>query len=418
MFNVLSKETVISILAASKATGLADAQRIISSIEMPEGNFAPYTIWRMLAKEPQNGTEEVVGLKAYIPFHDALKYRGYKGNINAMPNKLVWFAFSFNKNKAAEKYQQCVMDLDESFRPEPRHINLMIDVLSQPNTPGYGRGYYGWGEAGTGKTSTAHWLTAILGQAIIQLNCKPNMEVEEMFVSHSAHDGKWSTVNGPILQALDNDWPLVIDEMDLAPSEFIPALNNMIEGRQFSVTFLDHMIKAKNGFKIFGFGNTGGAGLEVGMYNGRSQLDASSLDRMYKDYYTPLDQEKAELIVSSRGYELDDLAKKICTFVVKINQSVREEHSLSEMISPRGLTAIMQSITLNTGIVRNPVLYAIGTVMGTILEDKESLEKVFAIYALTVAESAKDVKEITDEWEHRYEILESEANSTDEQKGA
>ncbi|MDY6466751.1 MAG: AAA family ATPase, partial [Succinivibrio dextrinosolvens] len=220
-----------------------------------------YLGWKQLGPViNEKGERNMVTLKALVPFQHVLKYVGFKGNINAYPNKLVWFTFMFGACQESKLYQSCIPEFDEAFIPDPQHVNLLIDVLNTPNKPGYGRGYYGWGEAGTGKTSTAHWLLAVTNTACVQLNCKPNIEAEEMFVSHTARNGVWTTIEGPILQAVKRNWPLIIDEMDLAPAEFIPALNNLIEGRKFSVTFCDQMIQAGDNFKVIGFGNTSGSG--------------------------------------------------------------------------------------------------------------------------------------------------------------
>ena len=359
-----------------------------------------YLGWKVI-----NDKGEAVLLRALVPFHHVLKYMGFKGVIEDYPNKLVWFTFFFGQNPDAVLYQNSIPEFDPNFIPEPRHVNLLIDVLNTPNRPGYGRGYYGWGEAGTGKTSTAHWLMAVTNTAVVQLNCKPNMECEEMFVSHTAHNGVWSTISGPILQAVERNWPLIIDEMDLAPAEFIPALNNLIEGRKFSVSFREGMIQAGDCFKVIGFGNTSGSGMEIGLYNGRSQLDSSSLDRMFKDYYEPLSEEKYLEIIRSNGFEIDEVAKKIAAFTVKINQSVRTEHSLPEMISPRGLISIFNTIRDNNGYVRSPILYAIGTVLGSILENKEYQEKMITIYAATVAEGPDEVKTVSTQWDKRFELV-------------
>lgn len=371
-----------------------------------------YLGWKQLGPViNEKGERNMVTLKALVPFQHVLKYVGFKGNINAYPNKLVWFTFMFGACQEAKLYQSCIPEFDEAFIPDPQHVNLLIDVLNTPNKPGYGRGYYGWGEAGTGKTSTAHWLLAVTNTACVQLNCKPNIEAEEMFVSHTARNGSWTTVDGPILQAVKRNWPIVIDEMDLAPAEFIPALNNLIEGRKFSVTFCDQMIQAGDNFKVIGFGNTSGSGLEVGLYNGRSQLDSSSMDRMYKDYYEPLSEDKYIQIIKSNGFDVEqETAENLANFVVKINTSVREEHSLPEMISPRGLISILNSIQNNSGIVKNPLLYAIGSVMGSILESKEYLEKMFSIYAITLAKGSLSVNMIEEQWKHRYELVSDNDN--------
>lgn len=366
-----------------------------------------YQGWKVLDHEGK-----VTCLRCLIPFREVLQYADFKGNIKAFPNKLVWCTFAINDSE----YANSVPVFDEKFLPEPRHVNLLIDVLNGENKPGYGRGYYGFGEAGTGKTSTAHWLFALLGQAIVQLNCKPQMEVEEMFISHTAKDGKWSQAEGPILKALRLNYPLVIDEMDLAPAEFIPALNNLVEGRKFSVTFCDKMLQAGDNFKVIGFGNTSGSGMESGCYQGRSPLDASSLDRLYKDYYEPLSKEKYQALIESHGFEIEsELSSQLCDFIVAVNKSVREEQALPEMISPRGLLGICNLLQTNEGVLKNPLLFAIGSVMSSILENSEYREKVFTLFSAHLTNSVLSTNQIEQSWGERFEVVGTEETEQKEE---
>ena len=368
----------------------------------------PFTGWKVLDAEGN-----VICLRCLMPFREVLEGHGFKGNVKAFPNKLVWCTFAINDSE----YANNIPAFDEKFRPEPRHINLLIDVLNGTNAAGYGRGYYGFGEAGTGKTSTAHWLFAVLGIACVQLNCKPQMEVEEMFISHTAKDGKWSQAEGPILKALRLNYPLVIDEMDLAPAEFIPALNNLVEGRKFSVTFCDKMLQAGDNFKVIGFGNTSGSGMESGCYQGRSPLDASSLDRLYKDYYEPLTKERYMALIESHGFEIEsELSSQLCDFIVAVNKSVRDEQALPEMISPRGLLGICNLLQTNEGVLKNPLLFAIGSVMSSILENSEYREKVFTLFSAHLTNSVLSTNQIEQSWGERFEVVDTEETEQKEEE--
>jgi hypothetical protein len=243
------------------------------------------------------------------------------------------------------------------------------------------------------------------------------MEVEEMVISHTAKDGKWSQAEGPILKAIRLNYPIVIDEMDLAPAEFIPALNNLVEGRKFSVTFCDKMLQAGDGFKVIGFGNTSGSGMESGCYQGRSPLDASSLDRLYKDYYEPLSKERYMALIESHGFEIEsELSSQLCDFIVAVNKSVRDEQALPEMISPRGLLGICNLLQTNEGILKNPLLFAIGSVMSSILENGEYREKVFTLFSAHLTNSVLSTNQIEQSWGERFEVVDTEETEQKEEE--
>lgn len=351
----------------------------------------------------ENGNE-CIGLKAYLPFQNILFLHSLPANlVYSMPNKMAWLNLAFGGEEGVW-LKNHVPFLDENFQPEFSHVNLLLDLLGEDNTAGYGRGYYGFGEAGVGKTSTAAWLAAVLNQPVVQMNCKPNMEVEEMFISHTCHNGVWDQSEGPILQAIHHNIPLVIDELDLAPQEFVPALNNLIEGRKFSVPFLEEsVVQAGSCFKIIGFGNTGAYGSEVGSYNGRSSLDASTLDRMYKDYYQPLTVEKFESVIRKNFTveQIDESLKtKLANFAIQMNKNARDG-AFPELISPRGLISLCRQAVQNTCVVKQPILYAIGTVYGSVLESSDYLEKMLAVYSGFLSESSASTNALQKLWDDR-----------------
>lgn len=389
-----------------KATGVCE------STVMPE-DVPVYTGWKVI--DPLTG--QLSCLRVLVPFRELLN--GIEGMSKAaarkMPDKAVWFTLLVDQN--ASEYEANIPEWDSRFVPDPQHINLLIDVLMTPLKNGYGRGYYGWGEAGVGKTSTALWLMAVLRLACVHMNCRPSMEVEEFFLSQIAVDGKWTQQSGPIMTAVLHDWPILIDELDLAPSEFWPALNNLIEGRRYAIPgYPGKQLQAKSCFRVIGFGNTGPSGSEIGSFAGRSQIDASVWDRFYKDFYGTLTASALMAIISANfGDKIGDYtAKRITAFAVSLNKAAAAGE-FPELLSPRGLIALCSMFVRNENSVRSPLLYAIGTVIGGVLDDSSNLETLLNIYSLEVCEQAKTVNEIQKEWKVRCSApLKQRSNSASE----
>lgn len=384
---------------------------VISSAAMPDPCSTPlYTGWKVT--DPTTGA--VTCLRVLVPFKELIcgivgmdKYLARK-----MPNKYVWFTFLVDQS--ARDYEEAIPQWDSKFIPSPEHINLLIDVLMQPNTPGYGRAYYGWGEAGAGKTSTALWLCAILRLAVIHVNCRPNMEVEEFFLSQIAVDGKWQQISGPVMEAVLRDWVLIVDELDLAPDEFWPALNNLIEGRSVAIPgYPGKRIQARSTFKIIGFGNTGPTGDELATYCGRSQIDASVLDRMFKDYYEPCTRKMfMEIILKHFDNAItDDLADRLGEFAVMVNLAVKNG-DFPEMLSPRSMISLCNLFLRNEKIMRFPLLYAIGAIFGSVLCNRENRETLFNAYSMAICENAININDIKKNWADRFKVLKEEKKSS------
>lgn len=372
---------------------------VYESTVMPE-DVPLYSGWKVI--DPL--TDQLSCLRVLVPFRELLNgIEGIsKSTARKMPDKAVWFTLLVDQN--ASEYEANIPEWDSRFVPDPQHINLLIDVLMTPLKNGYGRGYYGWGEAGVGKTSTALWLMSLLRMACVHMNCRPSMEVEEFFLSQIAVDGKWTQQAGPIMNAVLHDWPILIDELDLAPSEFWPALNNLIEGRRYAVpSYPGKQLQAKSCFRVIGFGNTGPSGSEIGSFAGRSQIDASVWDRFYKDYYGTLTASALSAIISANfGDKISsDTAKRISAFTVSLNKAAASGE-FPELLSPRGLIAMCSMFIRNENSVRSPLLYAVGTVIGGVLDDSSNLETLLNIYSLEICEQAKTVNEIQKEWKARF----------------
>ena len=366
---------------------------IISGTEMPE-NPDPYQGWQVIS--PITGKSEC--LRVFATLTEIVDL--YDLNV-PVPRKWCWFTAIINKE--AVEYKNSIPFLDEAFQPDPKHLMILLDVLNNPTRPGSGKGYYGFGEAGVGKTSTALWLFAVTRTAIVHLNCKSNMEMEEFFISQVAHNGVWDTYSGPVLQAVERNWPLLADELDLAPAEFLPAMNNLIEGRSFAIPYYkDKVIRAKSFFHLVAFGNTGSFGAEIGNYSGRNQMDSSFLDRLYKDHYDPLSVEKLTALIIKQLPGEEDLAQRLAKFAFEVNKGV-SEGSLVEQLSPRQLVALITLYKAERTFLKYPMLYALGHVLSSMIECSGQKEKIFSIYSTCLADSALDVAEISQNWENRYE---------------
>ncbi len=376
------------------------------SAQMPE-NPKENDGWIVIS--PLNG--EVECSRIYLPLKKIISLRGYSvRKIDFVPEKCMWYTIGFTDKT---DYREYIPALDMEFIPKGMHLNALIDVLNRRTLPGYGKGYYGFGEAGVGKTSTAHWLFALTQTAVVHFNCKPNMEVEEMFVSHTAVNGVWGTVDGAIITALKRNYPLIIDEMDLAPAEFVPALNNLIEGRKFTVPYHQGALQAGTQFKVIGFGNTGPCGEEIGNYNGRNAIDASSLDRMIKDYYEPLTTgEFLKVLNRYSGDPIEGMKKGLAKFCCEVNSSCRNGE-FPEMISPRGLLAVCENIISNCWM-QSPILYSLGLTLSSALESNAAREKLLQLVSAYICEDSAKVNDLTKLWDTRYKPMKKSADTDKE----
>lgn len=366
-------------------------------------------VWAVV--DPQTDNEVAfrvcVGFRTLLTLLDVFS----KEERDLMPERPVWYSLVLTSYSA---YQALIPDFDPLFIPKPQHVNLLIEVLMAVNEPGYGRGYYGFGDSGVGKTSTASWLFAVLGYAVISFNCKANMEVEELFIrvlptphvdapekevkggaaaqalnrlAAATEKNNWSQSYGPLLEAVLHNVPFVVDELDLAPPELLPAINNLLERRNFAVAgFKDRFVRAGSGFKFLAFGNTGFLGDLSGNYQGRSSFDASFADRLYIDCYEDLKKEDYLKIIN-RNFDDTRLTREIkecfASFATMLVAS-KNEGKLQQCLSPRALTALIRLYLSNADYYKYPLMYSLGVTMGCLI-DPACRETVFNVFTLSFA---------------------------------
>ena len=421
--NLSAKVALLNLIASSHGykadwseRNAADFDRILDlvtavatrSVEPPrDPNYGD--VWAVV--DPQSDSEVAfrvcVGFRTLLSLLDVLS----KDDRDLMPERPVWYSLVLTNDP---EYLALIPDFDPLFFPQPQHVNLLIEVLMAVNEPGYGRGYYGFGDSGVGKTSTASWLFAVLGYAVISFNCKANMEPEELLVRvlPTAHadapdtnveggaaaqalnrlvaateKNNWSQCSGPLLEAVLRNIPFVVDELDLAPPELLPAINNLIERRNFAVSgFKDRFVRAGNGFKFFAFGNTGFLGDLNGNYQGRSTFDASFADRLYVDCYEDLNKEDYLKIIN-RNFDDARLSAEVkecfASFAAMLVAS-KNEGKLQQSLSPRALTAMIRLYLSVADYYKYPLMYALCVTMGCLI-DPAAREAVFNVFTLSFA---------------------------------
>lgn len=124
---------------------------------------------------------------------------------------------------------------------------------------------------------------------------------------------------------------------------------------------------------------------------------------MYKDYYQPLTVEKFESVIRKNFTveQIDESLKtKLANFAVQMNKNARDG-AFPELISPRGLISLCRQAVQNTCVVKQPILYAIGTVYGSVLESSDYLEKMLSVYSGFLSESSASTNALQKLWDDR-----------------
>ena len=346
------------------------------------------SLW--LVQDPvllEHGDPTPVALRVLLPFNEAASLvLGMAVDKKSLPKLLCWTTVQYGKG--SEELRKAVPDFDPDFRPGFEHLFKILQILNNRNAPGRGEGYYAFGEAGTGKTSTVLWVHAVLGLPILQFNCNEQTDISDLFVRQiPGEDGKWKNLPGAALRAVRHEWSLLVDEIDLAPSALPPALNDLIEGHSYSVPGYDlPSVRAAGGFHVFATGNTGFSASESGQYNGRTPLDESFRSRCLGDYYGEPDEKSIVEMISSRyGEALDDSLKgAIANFAVNLSRNLKA-NGVPMTFGPRSVFQFCEAVLASKDCLASPLVYALEASIPAASQDESLRSDVWDVFVASFA---------------------------------
>ena len=126
-----------------------------------------------------------------------------------------------------------------------------------------------------GKTSLIEYLAARCGHRVVRINNHEHTDVQEYTGGFAADSkGSLSFQDGLLVRALRHgDW-VILDELNLAPSEVLEALNRLLDdNRELYIPEVNEVVKAHPDFRLFATQNPSGA------YGGRKPLSRAFRNR-------------------------------------------------------------------------------------------------------------------------------------------
>ena len=109
------------------------------------------------------------------------------------------------------------------------------------------------GSTGAGKTSLVTYLSRMSRHKLVRINNHEHTDLQDYFGQYvSQPDGGLLFQEGPLVTAVRNGWWVLLDELNLAPSEVLEALNRLLDdNRQLVVPETNEVIKAHPDFVLF-----------------------------------------------------------------------------------------------------------------------------------------------------------------------
>ncbi len=192
------------------------------------------------------------------------------------------------------------------------------------------------GPTSSGKTSLVQYLAAITGHEFVRINNHEHTDLQEYLGSYITDaSGKLVFHEGVLVKAVRNGYWIVLDELNLAPSDVLEALNRLLDdNRELFVPELQETIRAHPDFMLFATQNP------PTFYAGRKMLSRAFRNRFVEIHVDEIPENELSTILEKRCKVPESYAKKMVD-VMKELQLLRQRSKVFAgkhgFITPRDL---------------------------------------------------------------------------------
>lgn len=151
------------------------------------------------------------------------------------------------------------------------------------------------GPTSAGKTSMIEYLAKKTGHKFVRINNHEHTDLQEYIGSYISKDGKLIFQEGALVEALRNGYWIVLDELNLAPSDVLEALNRLLDdNRELLIAETQQIVKPHPHFMLFATQNP------AGLYGGRKTLSRAFRNRFLELHFDELPEDELEIILTNR----------------------------------------------------------------------------------------------------------------------
>ncbi|KAL4876079.1 hypothetical protein BJY04DRAFT_223430 [Aspergillus karnatakaensis] len=166
------------------------------------------------------------------------------------------------------------------------------------------------GPTSVGKTSMIEYLAKVSGNKFVRINNHEHTDLQEYLGSYvSDDDGTLRYQEGILVEALRNGYWIVLDELNLAPSDVLEALNRLLDdNRELFIPETQEVVHPHPNFMLFATQNP------AGLYGGRKVLSRAFRNRFLELHFDDIPESELEYILKERS----QIAPSFCTRIVSV----------------------------------------------------------------------------------------------------
>ncbi|TPX38299.1 hypothetical protein SmJEL517_g00093 [Synchytrium microbalum] len=163
------------------------------------------------------------------------------------------------------------------------------------------------GPTSSGKTSIINYLAKRTGHQFVRVNNSEHTDLQEYMGSYASDTtGKLVFQDGVLVSALRHGHWIVLDELNLAPTDVLEALNRLLDdNRELRIPETDEIIKPHPNFMLFATQNP------PGLYGGRKPLSRAFRNRFLELHFDEVPKDELGVILEKRCNMAPSHAKAI-----------------------------------------------------------------------------------------------------------
>ncbi|KAL2371085.1 hypothetical protein RJ035_001904 [Blastomyces gilchristii] len=192
------------------------------------------------------------------------------------------------------------------------------------------------GPTSSGKTSMVEYLAKISGNRFVRINNHEHTDLQEYLGSYvSGEDGSLRYQEGILVEALRNGYWIVLDELNLAPTDVLEALNRLLDdNRELFLPESQEVVHPHPNFMLFATQNP------AGLYGGRKVLSRAFRNRFLELHFDDIPEDELEFILKERS----QIPPSFCARIVAVYRKLSLLRQSSRLFEQRNSFATLRDL--------------------------------------------------------------------------
>ncbi|CAK7243634.1 MAG: AAA ATPase midasin [Sporothrix thermara] len=193
------------------------------------------------------------------------------------------------------------------------------------------------GPTSAGKTSMIEYLAQFSGNKFVRINNHEHTDLQEYLGTYvSGADGKLRFQEGVLVQAMRQGHWIVLDELNLAPTDVLEALNRLLDdNRELLVPETQEVVRPHPSFMLFATQNP------AGLYGGRKVLSRAFRNRFLELHFDDIPEDELGHILQMR---CRNTAPSDCERIVAVYKELSRLRQTSRVFEQKNSFATLRDL--------------------------------------------------------------------------